>query len=130
MATKKEGKRFPQQGGNNDHHDRICALECTLASQAKTIDELTKRIKKGEKHIMGLQDQVTELRGILDQAKLDIAAEKVEVSAQVAQLNADIKILQDQVNGGEAVTSAQLQELIDSAKEIDTGVKAISEPSV
>jgi len=121
MAHKKRKEAHPQQGGNiTDHHDRLCALECAVAEQARHIQQLTTQ----GAIIMG---SIQDLKDAIEATKADIVAEKAEVQTALTDLRAQIQALKDQIAAGTAVTQADLDALIQSVKDIDTGVKDISE---
>ncbi len=60
----------------------------------------------------------------------DIAAEKVEVQAKLADLTTKIQTLTDALASGSVVTKADLDDLSASVATIDARVKDISETSV
>jgi chromosome segregation ATPase len=91
----------------------------------KKVTAFTTKLTKQGRLIMGTKQ---ELEQAIADAKADIVAEKAEVQAKLTDFQAQIKALQDQIAGGTAVTSADLDALIASVKEIDAGVKDISEP--
>ena len=71
-----------------------------------------------------------QIKDAIATVKTDIASEKAEVQTMITDLKAQIQTLQDQIGAGTPITSADLQGLLDSLAEIDTGVKDISEPVV
>jgi predicted nucleic acid-binding Zn-ribbon protein len=104
--------------------ERLCALECMIAAQTLAIAKLH---KQGEK----IMATLAEVQAKIVQVKADIVSEKAEVQAALAALKTEIQALKDQIaSGGGAVTAADLDGLIASIDEIDTGVKDISEPTV
>ena len=119
---------FPTHGGNDSHHDHLCALECLVIAQGKKLSSLTARITRGERTMANLAEQLQALKDEIVTVKADVVAEKAEVQAKLADLAAQIKALQDQVVGGGQVTAQDLEDLRTSVTEIGTGVKEISEP--
>jgi len=87
-------------------------------------------LKQGELIMATLQEQLQQIKDAIATVKTDIASEKAEVQTMITDLKAQIQTLQDQIGAGTPITSADLQGLLDSLAEIDTGVKDISEPVV
>jgi uncharacterized coiled-coil protein SlyX len=115
MAMKQEGNRHPQMGGNNGHHDRLCALECLVAEQGKQIKSL---IKQGAKLMASMKDLETEIAKLeaSEQAReqRDLAQDAV-TAQQITALNAAVAALQAIIDAGGGGLSAADQAILDAS---------------
>lgn len=70
-----------------------------------------------------------ELKDAQAQLATDIAAEKAEVQAKLADLTTQIQALKDQIAAGGTVTEQDMADLLTATQAADTSVKDISEPA-
>jgi len=91
------------------------------ASKGDIKQMLAPLIRQGERIMATLAD----VQAALTKASEDATAEKAEVAAAIQALTEEIRVLQEQIATGSAVTSADLDALIIQVEGIDTQVQDI-----
>lgn len=113
MISKKEGQRQAQQGGTNDHHPRLCKLECLVVAQQKQLDTHTKELRHMALNMTQLQDKLTALEASEAAREARDVAQDTVTAQNIAALNASVAALQAIIDAGS--TNPADQAAIDAA---------------